>query len=342
MRPFWKASQFSAIELECVRSSYSIVPALAALWLLMFAPAAAAAGDGVFAVPGRMVNVGGYALNLRCSGTGDIAVVFDAGLGDWSPAWSLVAPAIAHKTRTCTYDRAGNGLSDAGPFPRTSARIATELHLLLQRAGERPPFVLVGHSFGSFNMRLYADTYRAQVAGLALVDGSHEDQQSLEDPGDTRGFARQLASCAAAPKPSCASLYFRGLPEKTFSARLNAALERQSLAPKQARATRSELQNFDTASAAEVRAAKRSFGTMPIRILVADHHRYPGAKGDDAYWRRWEATWRKLHDHWLTLSTNASEVVAHGSSHYIQLDRPALVIRNINDVVDAVRRQTVR
>ncbi len=289
-----------------------------------------------------MIDVGGYALNLRCTGTGKPTVVFDAGLGDWSPAWALVAPAIARRTRACTYDRAGNGFSDAGPLPRTSARIAAELETLLHRAGERGPYVLVGHSFGSFNMRLFADLHRAQVAGLVLVDGSHEDQQSLEDPAATRGFARQLAACAARPAPSCATLYFRGLPEKAFSARLNAALMRQAQDPKQARATRSELENFDTVSAAQVRAAKRSFGALPIRILIATHHRYAGAKGSAAYWTRWEATWRRLHDRWLALSSNAKEVIARGSSHYIQLDQPALVIRSIDDVVEDARRTAVR
>ena len=135
-----------------------------------------APADLIFGQPAKLVDAGGFRLNVRCFGTGSPTVVFDAGWGDWSPAWATVQPIVARWTRTCSYDRAGNGLSDAGPFPRTSARIARELHAALQAAGERPPFVLVGHSFGAFNMRLYADQYLPDVAGIVLVDGASEGQ----------------------------------------------------------------------------------------------------------------------------------------------------------------------
>lgn len=302
--------------------------------------------DLAYARAGIFVDVGGFRLNLRCNGSGKPTVVFDAGLSDWSPAWATVAPAIARRTRACSYDRAGNGFSDAGPMPRTSGRIVDELHRLLQRSGERPPFVLVGHSFGSFNVRLYADRYLRDVAGLVLVDGSHEDQGSLMDAADLRAAEKQFRACERAGVRSpaslrqlCDGLYFRGLPEKRFSPQLNSALERQALASKQAEATLSELQNFGTVSAAQVRAARRSFGDIPLRILTATNHRAPSGTKDDRYWRAWESRWRALHDSWLPLSTDATSVMAVGSGHYIQFDRTPLVIDAIDDVVARARRR---
>ena len=304
--------------------------------------------DELFVQPGRLIDVGGFRLNLRCAGHGTPTVVFDAGLGDWSAAWSTVQPSIASRTRTCSYDRAGNGLSDAGPFPRTSSRIATELQTLLLRAGERPPYVLVGHSFGSLNMRLFADRHLDEVAGIVLVDGSHEDQGKLLGNDGLPEYAHQLATCERlaqrgfplrTSRADCVGLFFRELPEPLFSRRLNAALVAQALAPKQYAATRSELLCFGTLSADEVRAAKRSYGSIPLRILTATNHRSAALKKSAAFWRHWEATWHALHDTWLPLSTDSKEIMARGSGHYIQFDRPRLVITTIDDVVARVRAE---
>src|SRR5438105_13045061 len=100
--------------------------------------------DIVYARPGRLVDAGGFRLNLYCMGSGSPTVVFDSGWEDWAPAWSKVQPEIAKFTRACSYDRAGVGFSDAGPMPRTSVRIAEELHSALHNAGIPGPYILVG------------------------------------------------------------------------------------------------------------------------------------------------------------------------------------------------------
>lgn len=94
----------------------------------------AATGDQIYAHPGRLVNAGPTKLNFYCTGSGTPTVVFDAGWEDWSPSWVLIQPVIARHTRTCTYDRAGSGFSEAGPMPRTSVEIAKELHTALHNA----------------------------------------------------------------------------------------------------------------------------------------------------------------------------------------------------------------
>jgi len=121
---------------------------------------------------GRSVDIGGRSLNLYCSGTGSPAVVFDAGGNQPGYSWILVQPEVAKRTRSCWYDRAGYGWSDPAPGPRSSADIADDLHKLLRAAGVPPPYVVVGHSFGGFNVRVYAGRYRNEVAGMVLVDSS--------------------------------------------------------------------------------------------------------------------------------------------------------------------------
>lgn len=104
---------------------------------------------------GQSVDIDGRNLNIYCSGEVNPTVVFDSGAGSPGYAWSHIQPEVARFTRACWYDRAGEGWSDPGPFPRNSAAIAQDLHALLQRAGVAPPYVLVGHSAGGLNVRVY-------------------------------------------------------------------------------------------------------------------------------------------------------------------------------------------
>src|SRR5689334_13959536 len=126
--------------------------------------------------PGRLVEIGGYRLHLWCTGDGAPAVILDAGLGGTSAGWGFVQPDIARFTRVCAYDRAGMGYSDTGPSPRTARRIAEELAKLIDRSGLDGPVVLVAASSGGFDVRLFASDHIDRVAGLILVDATHEDQ----------------------------------------------------------------------------------------------------------------------------------------------------------------------
>jgi pimeloyl-ACP methyl ester carboxylesterase len=127
----------------------------------------------------ELVDVGGRRLFIKCSGeanTGSPVVLLDAGMGNNSEAWSLVQPQAAQFARVCSYDRAGIGKSDRAPQPRTSQEIVNDLRNLLAKAGIKPPYVLVGHSFGGMNVRLHASQYPKEVAGMVLVDSAHEDE----------------------------------------------------------------------------------------------------------------------------------------------------------------------
>jgi pimeloyl-ACP methyl ester carboxylesterase len=106
---------------------------------------------------------------------GSPTVIFDADLDEGAVSWELVQPAVAATTQACSYDRAGIGLSERGPDPRTSQQAVNELHALLVNAGVQPPFILVGHGFGGLNSQLYAQLYPEEVVGLVLVDATHED-----------------------------------------------------------------------------------------------------------------------------------------------------------------------
>lgn len=126
---------------------------------------------------GQLVDVGGYRLHIECQGTGNPTVIMEAGLNMNIESWGERVPRdIAKFTRVCVYERAGIGESDRADRLRTSERIVQELEMLLQNAGERPPFILAGHSFGGINARLFSSRHPQDIAGLVLIDASSEDE----------------------------------------------------------------------------------------------------------------------------------------------------------------------
>ena len=146
-----------------------------------------------------LVTVGDHAMHINCTGRGQPTVVIEGGLGETASDWSQVQQRVARHTRVCTYDRAGYGESAPGPFPRTFDQLNFELKLLLEKAGERGPFVLAGHSYGGPVVRHFAELYPDLVAGLVLIDASHEDQQVFY--GGAWHRLREGARGTPIPKP---------------------------------------------------------------------------------------------------------------------------------------------
>ena len=112
-----------------------------------------------FPHPGRLVDVGGHQLHLHCTGEGSPTVVLEAPAAGMSVGWGWVQDDLAKTTRVCSYDRAGLGWSEAGEGGYRAARVPDELHTLLERAGERGPFVIVGHELGAAFARMYAAAF---------------------------------------------------------------------------------------------------------------------------------------------------------------------------------------
>ena len=127
-----------------------------------------------FAAPGRLIDVGGHRLHVTCAGRGSPVVVLESGIAASSLSWSVVQPGIAAFTRVCSYDRAGLAWSEPASCPRTFDRIVEELAAMLANIAPRGPYVLVGHSFGSFVVSAYAMRHTEGVAGLVLVDPATE------------------------------------------------------------------------------------------------------------------------------------------------------------------------
>jgi pimeloyl-ACP methyl ester carboxylesterase len=132
------------------------------------------------AAPGQLIDVASdRQLHLHCVGSGSPTVVLNNGLGGNSANWARILDATAPTTRVCSYDRAGQGWSDPVGEPQDSAAIVADLRQLLERAGERGPFVLAGHSAGGAYAMAYAARHPNDVAGLVLLDSMTPEQFTI-------------------------------------------------------------------------------------------------------------------------------------------------------------------
>jgi pimeloyl-ACP methyl ester carboxylesterase len=304
-------------------------------------------GDTLYTKPNERVSSGSGRLNFYCMGSGSPTVVFDAGFGDWSPSWAAVQPQVARWTRACAYDRAGYAFSDPAVMPRTSVRIADELHAALHNAALSPPYVLVAHAFGSYNMRVFADRYMQDVGGIVLVDADDGDVEPAKwQARDRRDFLKiiaELRRCRSAlaqgPPRSCDGLFFRGLPEKRFSNELNATLlhfARTQVSLYDATISEMEEMPWDETY---LKQHVTSYGSRPIRVLTTWHFGRP--PDSPASVHNWHVAFE--HDSaiaqgsWRRLSTNSQQIFDYAvSRQYIQLDDPTVVLRAIHDVVDTI------
>ncbi len=130
------------------------------------------------------MDVGGRSLHIECQGSGTSTVVFEAGLGGDPSTWDRVMEELPPDVRACAYHRANTGASDPAPTPRSAQDVVDDLEALLQEAGEDPPYVLVGFSFGGIFAQLYAAEHPDEVAGIVLVESNH--------PEEARQFERHL------------------------------------------------------------------------------------------------------------------------------------------------------
>ena len=303
-----------------------------------------------FPQEGRSIALGaefpGVSLNLNCVGQGAPTVILDSGLGVPAAGWDLVMPGIAKFARVCSYDRAGYGWSSAGPMPRTSDEIVRELHALLAASGEKGPYVLVGHSFGGYNVRVYTGKYPAEVAGLVLVDTSHEDQNQLMPPSLKKLTNDQIAQLDS-QRHLMPILVFFGIARLTSGDDGDSKLSREfrdkmaylQMQTKFIDAAFSEIKNF-TQSAEEVRRAG-NLGDRPLVVLTAGKDL--GAKDlpkgvSVEEMREFRKTWvNDLQVRQTRLSTRGKQVIVPDSTHMIPMQRPDAVVNAIHEVCDAVK-----
>lgn len=302
-------------------------------------PAAAIAEDQrllPYAEPGELVDVGGRRMNLRCTGDGGPTVVLMAGLSSWSFIWYKTQPVIAQKTRVCAFDRAGYGFSDPAPKPQIISDVVDDLHAALKAASIPEPYVLVGHSLGGVEARLYAQRWPKEVSGMILVDTSPAGEGLIDQ--DQPGFEEaQKRETYASNKLHCALLAAHGPLDPS-----DPEYEHCAIGPvpiDTPAALRKVWPTFFTAYYAADQVSLMS-SLYTHRYDGVDHLRLGATPlvvlSIEKPWgtlTNYNKVWNALHADLAHLSSRGVHRIVEGSGHEIQIDRPQAVIDAVNEVL---------
>jgi pimeloyl-ACP methyl ester carboxylesterase len=277
---------------------------------------------------GRLIDVGGHQMHLNCAGSGSPTVVLQPGAGGSSASMGWVAPAVAKQTRVCVYDRAGRGGSEPGVGPQDGARVATDLHTLLHKAGVPGPYVLAGHSFGGLYVRIFAAHYPHEVAGLVLIDSTASAEPAASVVPSTagensyNGVDRFATLVSLSARVGLARLY-GDLVGGTLPARSEEMLRYDTA---QAHTVGSVVEEYLRGGGSREAASLRDLGDEPLYVLTAGVGSSPS----------WIASQKRT----TTLSTNSAHEVVEGASHQPLEDDEqyaAHITRAVLEVVTSVR-----
>lgn len=281
---------------------------------------------------GELVSAGSYRLHVDCRGTGSPTVVFESGYGGTSLDWALVQPDIARTNRTCSYDRAGYGWSDAAPT-HTLDRMRRDFDVVIRAAGPGP-YVLVAHSFGGLLAFDYASRHPQNVAGLVLVDAAYKSlyekmkatyPQFLHN-GDKLAVVTQAA--AVLTRFGVTRAINQPASPKTVAPSVKRQYRVVGYTPKAYRAYADDLRAFR----GYVDEAQDDPPSVPTAVLC---HDLPGTL--------WQGVPKEAEDLWqaeqIALAHRMHTTVRkiEGTTHFIQVLRPDAVIAAIRDVVGAAR-----
>ena len=278
------------------------------------------------AMTGRLIDVGGHAMRISCTGSGSPTVVLEPGLGESGAMMAgWIQPAVATSTRVCVYDRPGRGWSQSPAHPQDAVANAADLHALLARAEVDGPYVLVGHSSGGAYVKVFAAQYPDQVAGMVLLDAQPSEAMTRLPgyPTMYAGLRRGMALAPSLARTGALRLFYKtalaGLPPEARD-EVRVGWSR----PSQYRSLRDELVALPQALIES--QALASIGDKPLIVVTAEKDAMAG--------------WLPLQEEMTGLSTNSVQRLLPGATHASLTEDDAESqdsVQAVLDVVGAVR-----
>ncbi len=289
--------------------------------------------------PGNLIDIGGYSLHLYSKGKGKPTVIIDHSLGGIEGYFLIES--LAKLTKVCIYDRAGYGWSNSSPKSRCSENIVQELDLLLTKANIKPPYILVGNSFGSYNVRLYAYLFPEKVAGIVLTDGLHESAMlTMSFPiialklfffsgflmsvlGSLLGIIRFLGICGVFEllKPEL----------KKFSKQTKNQVKKSFYSYRHWLTMAREIWHLNLSS--RQLTVANNFGNLPIVSIKSKTFLKPSLLNWFFPLKAADKLRDKMHQNLSQLSSNYTQLKAQSSSHFVWLDQPEIITQAIKIIL---------
>ncbi len=317
---------------------FKVVKIIAGILLLLtigfiYQRLGSSADDDRYKPVGQIINVNGHKMHIYRQGQGDTTVVFASGCGTPSPYADFfpLHHEVSGHAKIAVYDRPGYGWSEVADTPRDIDTIAEEVHELLEKSGEKPPYIFVAHSLGSLEVLRFAQLYKGEVKGIVMVDaGSPEYYENYKVPFyipilhlfektvTGTGAARLLYKNTAMYEYSVRSAYRNGL--KLLPEELREIDKAKWLKSPGNKNIEDEQRNIR--SNAKIVAAGGKLENIPLRIFSADDS------------GKWEKGWSKSQEEFTQWSSDSKQVEVGNSKHYIHLFQPEIINKAILELLD--------
>lgn len=287
---------------------------------------------------GQLINVNGHNMHIFREGNGNATVVFASG-------WKIPSPYVdfyplysemSKHTRIAVYDRPGYGWSDIANDSRDIDTITKETHELLEKSGEHPPYILIGHSIGSLEVLRFAQLYKNEVKGVILIDGSNPDMySSMVKPSVFASMRASLfnSSIYLLNKIGISRLLFNIVPNFYSSTVLSTARNNLSLTPDNFKKldeamflrTFNNKNQIDEGKNKEMNAlivvSEGYINDIPLRIITSEEiNSYKEAGENQLNLKKW--------------STDSKQTIVKGSGHAIHWYHPEVINNEILDILN--------
>lgn len=283
--------------------------------------------------PGRLFDIEGDLMHLYCQGTGSPTIVVEQGIGGYHDDWHDMNSELARLTRVCAYDRAGMGYSASLGRVVRSDEVAGRLHKLLSAADITDDLILLGWSVGGIHVRNYHKQFPDKVAGMILVDSSHEQQESrMPGARPPQGFDPRRMFAYLGPFGAIRlSGYFERVTELApgsdeHKLRTKAVYNQSHWAL----AYYAEVDAF--AMDQSMNQSPPSLGDLPLTVLTRGKEVTQGGILQER-----EKAWQVLQQELAALSSQGTQIIAYNSGHSIHLDQPELVFNAAQEMLAKIR-----
>lgn len=281
--------------------------------------------------PGQLIKVYNHKMHIYGEGKGTPTVVFTVGSGTPSAYtdYYFIQKSISKITRTISYDRLGYGWSDKTSIDRKIDQVVDELHTLLEKSGEKPPYVLVGHSLSSLEVIRFAQVFPQEVVGVVLIDGGNPTYYATLSEKATlvpmyilqlagkSGLVRTLGNVGILLPLTNEKKRAKLLPEGL--SKVDKALFYKSSGEKN---NISEVKTINENAKKVIDGG--TIGSIPLIILTSEK------SAEDMIWKK---TQMQLKD-W---SANSKHEIVKNSTHYIHWDKPNVVYERIKELIESLK-----
>jgi pimeloyl-ACP methyl ester carboxylesterase len=308
-----------------------------------------------FHAPGILVKLPRRTVHVQKAGAGSPAIVLESGISASSLNWGILQPQLAPYATVCSYDRAGLGWSTPAGRECQVSRMADELHEWMEAVGIPKPYVLAGHSYAAYILRIYAQRFPDEIAGIILIDPLTPEEWITPDRAQRRQIRHAVWFCRAGAVVSalgvlrfCLWLLRRGnnaVPRRvlgSFGSGAKSTVERilgelSKLPPHTVRLIRERwghpkfflvmARYIQTLPACAAEAVQHEIPpNIPVTVISGAHQ-----------------TGIRLAEHKAIAahSLRGRHIMAEKGAHWIHLDQPELIVQAFREMVAEVSRETV-